>query len=303
MTQPVQPGAPMAPFRAWIAAARPQTLPAGVTPVVLATAWAMGHGSHANLHVAVFAALGAIAIQIGTNLFNDWADFIRGADTAARLGPARMTQQGHINPAAVRNGALIAFALGAVCGLGLIAAGGWPIIAVGLVSIAAGILYTGGPYPLAYHGLGDLFAFVFFGPVATCATYYLHTGGVTPACWALGIALGAFAAAILVVNNLRDRNTDAAAHKRTLAVRFGPTFCRVQYGLLVLAPYAIYAWLYLPARGSWPYGWLPLMTLPWAGANSVALCRRDGRDLNPLLGRTAKLEMAYALGIAAGLPW
>ena len=139
-------------LRAWLLAARPQTLPAGLTPVVLATALAAAE-HRASPQVAVFAALGAMAIQIGTNLFNDWADYVRGADTAERLGPARMTQQGHIRPAVVRNGALAAFATAALCGLGLIAAGGWAIVAVGVVSIVAGMLYTGGPYPLAYSAL------------------------------------------------------------------------------------------------------------------------------------------------------
>ena len=289
-------------WHAWLLAARPQTLPAGVTPVFLATALAAS-GQRASWQVAVCAALGAIAIQIGTNLFNDWADYVRGADTPDRLGPARMAQQGRINPAAVRRGALVAFALAAVCGLGLVAAGGWPIIAVGLVSIGAGILYTGGPYPLAYHGLGDLFAFVFFGVVATCATFYLQTGAVTGQSLAAGVALGAFATAILVVNNLRDRHTDAQVAKRTLAVRLGAGVSRAQYAACLALPYGVTCARYAGEQGAGAHGWLPLLTLPWAVAHVHAVWRRDGRDLNVMLGRTAQLEMAWALATAAGLPW
>lgn len=283
--------------RPWLLAARPQTLPAGVLPVVLATALAW-HDSAARPRTAFLAALGAMAIQIGTNLFNDYADFYRGADTAMRLGPMRVTQQGLIVPKHVLYSAVGAFVAAAVCGLGLIAAGGVPIILVGLVSIALGFLYTGGPYPLAYHGLGDLFVFVFFGLVATSATYYLHTGVISQESLFCGAALGLFATGILVVNNLRDRFTDAAAHKRTLAVRFGARAARMQYALCMALPYAV-----LPAllgAGTW-WRLLPLLTAPWALRLVMIVRRLDGASLNPLLGATARLEMAYTVLLSLGL--
>ena len=284
-------GLPKQPWRAWMAAARPQTLPAGVMPVVLASALAAREQAFLP-HVMVLAALGAVAIQVGTNLYNDYADFVRGADTPERLGPARMTQQGQLRPAQVRALACAAFFLAAVCGLGLIAQGGWPIIAVGLCSIAAGFLYTGGPYPLAYHGLGDLFVFVFFGLVATVATYALHTGTTSPVAYALGAALGLLATAILVVNNLRDRFTDAQAHKRTLAVRLGAKAARVQYAVCVALPFLISAALSfgLPEQVGRPY---VLGLIPWAAGLIRRVAREDGAALNPLLGYTARLEAAY----------
>jgi 1,4-dihydroxy-2-naphthoate octaprenyltransferase len=285
-------------LRPWLMAARPATLPAGVLPVLLATALAYGRGQ-ARLDVALWSALGAMAIQIGTNLFNDWADFFRGADTAARVGPQRVTQRGLIAPRRVLQGAVAAFGAAAACGLFLIPIGGLPIVCVGVVSIAAGVLYTGGPYPLAYHGLGDLFVFVFFGLVATVATYYLHTGTVTGLSVLLGAAVGFFATAILVVNNLRDRHTDALAHKRTLAVRFGARLSRLQYGACLLMPYVLAA-----VAAAQDAAWLrllPLVSLPGAFVLLGRIRRLEGAALNPLLGQTARLELGYTLLMALGL--
>ena len=284
----------------WLMAARPATLPAGVLPVVLATALAHSRGQ-ARLDVALWSALGAMAIQIGTNLYNDWADFFRGADTAARVGPRRVTQQGLIPPRRVLQAAVAAFVAAAGCGLFLLPIGGLPILCVGVVSIAAGVLYTGGPYPLAYHGLGDLFVFVFFGLVATVATYYLHTGTVSGTSVLLGAAVGFFATAILVVNNLRDRHTDALAHKRTLAVRFGARPSQVQYGACLLLPYAL-AVAAAAQEAAWPR-LLPLVSLPWAFVLLGRIRRLEGAALNPLLGQTARLELGYTLLMALGLVW
>jgi len=285
-------------FGPWLMAARPATLPAGVLPVLLATA--LAHGEHrARGDVALWAALGAMAIQIGTNLFNDWADFFRGADTAERVGPMRVTQRGLIPPQRVLQAAVATFAAAASCGLFLIPIGGLPIVAVGIVSIAAGVLYTGGPYPLAYHGLGDLFVFIFFGLVATVATYYLHTGTVSSTSVLLGAAVGFFATAILVVNNLRDRHTDARAHKRTLAVRLGAPFSRVQYGVCLLLPYVL-AVATAVQNAAWPR-LLPLLSLPWVFVLLGRIGRLEGAALNPLLGQTARLELGYTVLMALGL--
>jgi 1,4-dihydroxy-2-naphthoate octaprenyltransferase len=288
----------MQPRVAWFLAARPQTLPAGIVPVVLATA--LAYADHqVRPWAALWAGLGAMAIQIATNLFNDWADFYRGADTAARLGPMRVTQAGHISPKHVLLAACGCFLAAAGCGLNLIAFGGWPIVLVGVVSIAAGVAYTGGPYPLAYHGLGDVFVVVFFGWVATCATYYLHTGTVTTPSFALGTAVGFFANAILVVNNLRDRHTDAQAHKRTLVVRFGPTFGRAHYSLCLAVPYAMAVVLELRTPVGHAYV-LPLLTLPIAAWLVHRVWRTEGAALNPMLGATARTEALFAVSVAVG---
>lgn len=278
--------------RAWLMATRPQTLPAGLLPVMVATA--LAHHDGALLPQAAWlAGLGAVLIQIGTNLFNDWADFYRGADTAARLGPIRVTQRGLIPPAVVWRAAMGSFLAAAVCGLGLLPLGGWPILGVGILSLLSGVAYTGGPYPLAYIGLGDLFVFVFFGLTATSATYYLHTGHVTLESLLLGASLGAFATGILVVNNLRDRHTDAQAHKRTLAVRLGPGAARAQYWACMLLPYGLLAVLATGPLASFKLA-IPLVSLPWAVVLGRRVMRRDGADLNPLLGQTARLEALYA---------
>lgn len=285
--------------RAWLMAARPQTLPAGILPVVLATALAHRTGG-ARMDVAVCAALGALCIQIGTNLFNDWADFVRGADTHERLGPKRVTQQGLIAPRTVLCAALLSFGAAAVCGLYLLPIGGWPILAVGLTSIAAGMLYTGGPYPLAYHGLGDLFVFVFFGLVAVCATYFLHRGTVTTDSVLCGAALGSFATAILVVNNLRDRHTDRVAHKRTLAVRLGAGAARLQYAACVTLPYVLSAGLAYRQGALWL---VPLVSMPAAFVLMRRVAATDGGALNPLLGRTAQLELLWTGLSTVALMW
>lgn len=297
MTKPLQPQAFA--LRPWVMAARPATLWAGILPVALATALAHRMGG-ARLDVALCAGLGAVLIQIGTNLFNDWADFKRGADTAERLGPRRVTQQGLIEERTVLVAALVSFAAAAVCGLYLIPIGGWPIVVVGVSSIAAGILYTGGPYPLAYHGLGDLFVFVFFGLVAVCATTFLHRGTIGIDSVLCGAALGSLATAILVVNNLRDRHTDLMAHKRTLAVRLGARAARLQYAACLLVPFVVSG--VLAARTGFAM-LLPLVCAPHAYATWRRVASTDGAALNPLLGATARLELAWTGLSIAALMW
>jgi len=213
--------------RDWVAAARPRTLTAAVAPVAIGTACAHAAGGVA-WGPAAAALVGAGLIQIGTNFANDVFDAEKGADTAERKGPVRAVATGLISAAAMRAAMVVTFALAVAVGVYLVAVGGWPVVAIGVASVAAGVAYTGGPWPLGYHGLGDVFVMLFFGQVAVCGTVFVQVGDVPALAWWLSLPVGAVATAILVVNNLRDRETDAKVGKRTLAVRFGRTFALVE---------------------------------------------------------------------------
>jgi 1,4-dihydroxy-2-naphthoate octaprenyltransferase len=286
-------------LRAWILASRPATLTAAFTPVAVGTACAFADGK-LSWGPALAALFGAFCIQIGTNLANDVFDFEKGADTAARLGPVRAVQAGLLTPAEVRSGMVVAFALATLAGLYLTRIAGWPVVAIGVASILSGVAYTGGPYPLGYHGLGDLFVLVFFGFVAVCGTTFVQTGSVsTLSLWA-SIPVGALATAVLVVNNVRDREQDAAAGKHTLAVKLGPTGGRVEYAILLLASYAVPVVLVVAQRRS---AWvlLPLLTLPWGMGLVRRIWRDRGRELNGLLKRTAQLLLVFGSLLALGI--
>src|SRR5256886_5690397 len=218
--------------RAWLMAARPATLPAAVAPVLVGTAVAV-HVRHFRPLPFLAALVAAALIQIGTNFANDLFDYHKGADTTARLGPVRVTQSGLISARAVGYATTLTFGAAVLVGLYLVTVGGLPILLIGLASIAAAILYTGGPWPLGYHGLGDVFVFIFFGLVATCGTVYAQALFVPAEAWLAGAAVGSAATAILVVNNLRDRQTDAKVGKNTLAVKLGAKASRVEYVALV----------------------------------------------------------------------
>ena len=271
----------------WWMAARPRTLAASIAPVVVGTALA----GAARPLAAALCLLSSLFIQIGTNLANDYSDFKRGAD-AERVGPRRVTQSGLVHPLLVKRAAILAFAVAAALGVALALMSGWPIVAIGAASIAAGWLYTGGPWPLGYHGLGDLFVFVFFGLVATCGTAYALLLAVPLQAWLAGAAMGALATAILVVNNLRDRETDAKVAKNTLAVKLGPRWTRAEYAALLAVAFA----LALPLGRPWP-----LLALPLALPPLRRVLRSDGAALNPALGETARLQLAFALLLALEL--
>lgn len=290
-----------APWRAWILAARPATLGASVAPVVVGSALAAAEGAH-RVEVTLLALLSAGLIQIGTNLTNDYFDFQKGADTSDRLGPPRATQRGWLTPRQIVRGSVLAFGAAMLAGALLISIGGWPIAAVGIASILAGLAYTAGPYPLAYVGLGEVFVVLFFGLIAVGGTTYLHGASFGAGALLGGLALGALASAILAVNNLRDRLQDARAAKRTLVVRFGERFGRVEYAALITTAYGLIATgLVLEAL---PKGaWITLLSVPWALALIAAVARSDGAALNPLLGRTARLELAVAALFAIGASW
>jgi 1,4-dihydroxy-2-naphthoate octaprenyltransferase len=281
-------------------AARPKTLSAAVAPVLVGAGLAAHHDSFAALPVLA-ALLGALLIQIGTNLANDYYDFVRGADTAERVGPMRVTQAGLLAPDAVRRAMVLVLGAAMLPGAYLVSVGGWPIVWIGLVSIACAVLYTGGPAPLAYHGLGDVFVFVFFGLVAVGGTYYVQANAWPSEAWLAGAGVGALSTAVLVVNNLRDIDTDAVAGKRTLAVRIGRAGTQAEYALLLALAAAV------PPVGVAAFGWpawslisLAAVALAAAPARAV-FAHRSPRELLPALGGTARVLAVYAALLALGL--
>ena len=277
---------------AWFLACRPKTLSVSLSPVLVGSAIALQQNGQLLWLPLLAAALGAAFIQIGTNLFNDVGDFLRGTDTPGRLGPRRATAEGWLSPATVKAGAWLAFALAFLCGIYLVWHGGWPIVAIGLCSLAAGWAYTGGPKPIAYGPLGELFVFLFFGLVAVGGSYYLQTLTLTSTALLAAALVGLHAAAVITVNNYRDHDGDAANGKNTLAVRLGRPATRHLYAAEMLAPYLL---LPLLADLGWPV-LLPLLSLPLA----VGLIGRfyrtpPGPVFNNILATTAGLQLVFAL--------
>ncbi len=289
----------LSPVQIWLLAARPKTLPAAAAPVVVGTAVAISEQVFSP-GPALAALLAALLIQVGTNLANDVFDYKKGADKTGRLGPMRVTQAGLLTPGQVLGGMWLTFGLAALTGLYLVLVGGWPIVVIGLLAIASGIAYTGGPFPLGYNGLGDLFVFIFFGLVAVCGTYYVQAGTVSPAAyWAAG-PMGLLATAILVVNNLRDIDTDRAAGKKTLAVRLGARGAQVEYLLLLAGAYAVP--LLMRVTGiSTLWTLLAWFSLPLVWPLTRLVFRETGRPLNKALAGTARLELVYGLLFSVGL--
>ncbi len=283
----------------WIQAARLRTLPAAVVPVVVGTAVAHSAGGVA-WGPALAALAGSLAIQIGTNFANDVFDAEKGADGPDRLGPTRAVATGLITAVAMKRAMIIAFAIATGFGGYLASVGGWPVVAIGLASIASGIAYTGGPWPLGYHGLGDLFVMIFFGFVAVCGTAYVQLATVPClAVWA-AIPVGALATAIIVVNNLRDRLQDVRVGKRTLAVRLGRGGALAEYAILLGASYAVAIGLAVTSQHGWLL--LPLASLPLAIVRMRALVRAvTGPEFNDCLAATGKLLLAYGVLFAVGL--
>ena len=290
--------------RVWFEATRPRTLPAAVAPVLVGTAlaWRVGQAKWG----AAASCLGfALLVQIGTNFANDYYDFLKGADTAERVGPRRAVASGLIAPRTMRAAMIGVFAAAFLLGLTLLAYGGWPLLIVGVTSIACGIAYTGGPYPLAYHGLGDLFVFIFFGLVATGATAFVQTGRLSAASLVAGAAMGALATNILVANNYRDVETDAKAGKRTLLVRWGRAYGRRQFA----TAHAVAATAPL---GVVMLGMASGLAVAGLVAVAVAVAMRQGSrlasaktpaDCIALLGTTGRWLAFYGLLMAAAIAW
>lgn len=297
---------------AWLIAARLHTLPAAAAPVFVGTGLAIHMNVFAPLP-ALAALVGALLIQIATNFANDYYDARSGVDTDDRQGFTRVTQSGLIEPGDVRRAMIVTFALAVLVGTYLVAVGGLPIVIIGLASVAAGLLYAGGPYPFGSYGLGDLFVFVFFGLVAVTGTYYVQAASFLPgfplwlpsgtlpaAAVAASLPAAALATNILVVNNLRDRETDKAAGKRSLAVLIGYRWSRVEFLAMIGIAYAIPVVFWYAGYG--PLVLAPLVTLPYAvPVTRTILQRTDSDALNPALARVAKLLAAHSLLFALGL--
>ena len=307
-TSPSSPAAPererAAPLRGgagiWLRAARVRTLPASVAPVLVGTSLG-AVDAHFRPLAFVAALVGAIFIQVGTNLSNDYSDARRGADTEDRLGPVRVTAGGLVPPRQVLFATWISFGVAVAVGIYLVVVAGWELLLVGGASILAGVLYTGGPRPYGYEGLGELFVFLFFGLVAVTGSYFVQTKDLTWEAFALAVPVGLLATAILVVNNVRDLETDRRAGKRTLAVKLGPMRARRLYAALVLCAFALAP---LPWAVGSLSGWL---LLSWAALPLVpplvrtVAQRTDGPALNAALARTGLLQLAFCVLLSAGV--
>lgn len=289
----------MATLKTWYLAARPKTLWAGIAPVIVGAAMAIESGGFHAVS-AVCALLGSMLIQIGANLANDYFDHAKGADTPDRIGPTRATQAGLVSPNAMLFATALTFFLACVPGLYIVWRGGWPFVFVGLASILCGILYTGGPWPLGYLGLGDLFVLIFFGPVAVVGTYYVQTLTFSWDAVLAGLATGCFSIAILTVNNTRDIGQDRAAGKKTLPVRFGRAFGRCEYLAMIILGSAAFP-LWLAARnGKW-LALLPLLVLPAALPTiRVVFTKEDGTALNGALASTGRLLLLFSVLFSIG---
>ncbi|NLV43496.1 MAG: 1,4-dihydroxy-2-naphthoate polyprenyltransferase [Candidatus Hydrogenedentes bacterium] len=283
----------------WLNAARPKTLPAAISPVILGIALAWDAGA-LHFPAALCALMGAILIQIAANYANDYYDYLKGADAGERLGPVRATQAGLVKPAQMKRAMVTVLGLASLSGLYLVYRGGWPILVVGLLSMLFAVLYTAGPYPLGYIGAADLFVLIFFGPVAVAGTYYVQALHLpwTPV-W-IGLGPGLLSVAILTVNNLRDVNQDRLSGKKTLAVRFGPWYARLQYSLCI-----IIAVIILPVAAAVHSGHI-LVCVAILAAAPVGYCVRvvitetNGVTLNDCLARTGKVLLLYSLLFSLG---
>jgi 1,4-dihydroxy-2-naphthoate polyprenyltransferase len=280
-------------------AARPKTLPAAASPVLVGSALAFEVGGFA-LGPALAAFAGALLLQIGSNLANDVYDFERGADSATRLGPLRVTQAGLLSGPEVKRGMWIVFYLAAMIGVYLTAVAGWPVVVIGLASIVAAIAYTGGPLPFGYRGLGELFVLLFFGFVAVGGTAFVQVGTVPTAAWPAGLMVGCLASAILVVNNVRDHETDRIAGKRTLSVILGRTFGVIEYGVLLIVAFgSVYAMVWLRYVSTWAL--ISYLTLPVAIVLFVHVRKYRGPVLNSTLAHTAQLLFLFSALFSTGV--
>ena len=287
-------------IKRWWLAIRPKTLPAAIAPVILGWGIAIHSGTF-RVPAALSALLIALLIQIGTNLVNDVVDFSRGTDTEDRTGPTRVTQSGMLTPKQVWGGVFVTFGLSVLLGVYLVVITGWPALVIGAASLLAGLAYTAGPYPLAYHGLGGLFVLIFFGFAAVGGTVLVTAGALPPATWYAALATGVLTVNILVVNNIRDIETDKAAGRTNLAVRFGRQAAEWQYALNLVLGYAV-PFLLICGRMASFWALLPLISLPkgvkiWQTLRSGL----SDRMLNPQLGNTAQVLLFYCLLLAVGL--
>jgi len=285
--------------QSWILAARPKTLLAAFVPVLVGSALAISV-NHFYLPYSLAALICAVLIQIGTNFTNDLYDHLKGADNKNRKGPQRALASGLISVKEMKWGITFTFGLSFIIGLYLVYSAGWVILIIGIVSIAAGFVYTAGPFPLAYNGLGDVFVFIFFGVVGTMGTYFLHTTEFTFLSFLISLSVGAVTTNILIVNNFRDIDEDKAAGKNTLAVFIGRSFTRLEFILLMVFCYLVLIILFTEYNFSY-WIFLPFTTLPFAALLIKMLFKFNGTELNKTLELSAKFSGLYGLLFAAGL--
>lgn len=285
-------------FKIWLLAMRPKTLPAAMGPVIVGTALAAGDQVF-RFGPALAALLAALLLQIGSNLANDVFDYKKGTDTKERTGPLRVTQAGLLTPRQVMIGMWAVFALAFLIGTYLIWIGGWPVLTIGILSIIFAIAYTGGPFPLGYHGLGEIFVFIFFGPVAVCGTYYVQAGSLATSAWWASLPIGFLITAILVVNNFRDLEEDKKNGKKTLAVRLGPSMTQFEYFFFLASSGVVPLIMWLTAQTS---GWIFLtwLFIPLALPLIKDIRTKKGAPLNATLAGTAKLSLVYSILFSIG---
>ncbi len=287
-------------IRPWIMALRPKTLSAAVVPVIVGSALVKHEGLPVLWWVSVCALMASVFIQIGTNLVNDAIDFKKGADTANRIGPQRVTQSGLLTYKQVMIGAGLCFAIAFAFGIPLVIQGGWPIVVIGLASLVLGYAYTGGPFPLAYLGLGDLFVILFFGLIAVGGTFFLHTHALTVSALVAGLQVGCLATVLIAINNFRDSPEDGKVGKRTLAVRFGPQFARLEILILTAVPFLLGT--YWARFGPLNAGLLPILGVPLARRILTGVFKNDPSPLyNKFLAMAGALQLIFGMGLALGL--
>ncbi|MHC4221507.1 MAG: 1,4-dihydroxy-2-naphthoate polyprenyltransferase [Planctomycetota bacterium] len=286
-------------LKIWLSSARPKTLPAAISPVLIGAAMALNNGDiDAVILTITFAA--AILIQIGTNFANDYYDFLKGADTQHRTGPTRATQAGLVTPTEMEKASIITFALAIRLGCFLVLKGGLPILIIGISSVLCGVLYTAGPLPIGYVGLGELFVLIFFGPVAVGGTYYLQRADITGAVLIAGLAPGLLASAILTVNNLRDISTDKTAGKKTLIVRFGYNFGVAEYIFCIITACLVPVYLCIFYHCHY-LSLLCLLTLVAALPPIKTICSKPtAQQLNKLLAQTGMLLVIFSVLFSVG---
>lgn len=287
------------PLYDWFLAIRPKTLSASVCPVIIGTAMAYGDGIE-HLTTATICLIAALAIQIGTNLANDFYDFKNGADTSERLGPIRMTQAGRINPNHMRIGFILAFLIAAIASCILVQRGGWPIGIIAFLSILFGWLYTAGPKPLGYIGLGEIFVFIFFGPVAVAGTYYVQSFELNTAVIIAGMGPGLLSVAILAVNNYRDYDTDQKSGKRTLAVRFGRSFAQLEYAAAVILAALLPVMIYYHIEDHKRILWTSIIALLSIPLMKTVFTSKEGPQLNKVLALTGAILIIYTFLFSLG---
>ncbi len=286
-------------FQSLLLASRPKTLTAALIPVFVGTGLAWGLAGKVDWLIFACTLLSALGIQIGTNFFNDALDFEKGADTSERVGPKRVTQSGQMTAKQVKLYAIISFALAILLAIPLVVKGGWIIVAIGLLSLLFGYLYTGGPFPLAYVGLGDIFVIIFFGLVAVAGTFYLHTGVYLPETLVAGLQVGLLSTSLIAINNARDIEQDKKANKKTLAVRFGFGFARWEIVLTQIIPLALcfYWW----RQDHHLAAFLPMVSLIWSWTLVLdTLTAKPDQRMNDLLAQAAKIHLVFGICLAFG---